>query len=164
MFEVDDALPAELDGARELEEPDLMALADAEIEEILPAAPASDGQGPPVASDILPMMSATDALDDPLDVDSSLQSGGLHRPTVGKESPWAADSRAADEPLHRSTASAAKGPTAPPKATPAEEVVKPPAKRKQPPKKKPPAATPPKKPKDSDELDQEFGSFFEDLQ
>jgi len=163
MLEVEDALPAEPAG--ELAMPDLMALADAEIEEILPAAAESPEQSPPVsppgplgpppADDRLPTMSATDALDEPLEVDSSLQSGG-----PGKESPWAVDSWTAEELRRAPTASVeaellAQPETPPESKTPVKKTAA---------KTKPPAANPTKRPNDGDEMDPEFGSFLEDLQ
>ena len=103
MFEVDAALPAEPAGASESSElamADFMALADADPEEALPAVPARPAQAsppattgprwPPMAVDKLPTRPITSALDEPLEVDSSLQSGvtAWNRPGRLSPKPW----------------------------------------------------------------------------
>lgn len=160
MFEVDEALPAESAGASDSDElaaPGFVAEPDEEPEEALPAEESPLMLQPPAASDVLATMPATGALDDPLEVDSSLQSGGH-----GKASPWAVEPRPMEKPREAPPDSAETGPPAQPEtaseATSAEEVAKPE------PKPKPAAARRPKRPTDSDEMDPEFGSFFEGLQ
>jgi predicted component of type VI protein secretion system len=158
MLEVDEALPAEPAVASEADElamPDFMA--DAVPEEALPAAAAAD--------DSRLTAPVTDGLDEPLEVDSSLQSGGH-----GRESPWAVGPPAVKKPRHAPPASAGRVPTdfaeegppaqpeTPPEATSDEEVAQPPAKERT------PAARPPKEPDYDDDLDAEFGSFLEGLE
>ncbi len=174
MFEVDEALPFESaseSDSGELAMPEILALADADIEEILLAAPAPPSQAPPahptdaqlspLADDKLPTP-ITDVLDEPLDVDSSLQSGG-HR----TESPWATVPPSVEKSQLVPAASAEKGSPArhetPPDANLAEKVAKPPAKKK-PPTANPTPASPTKRPLDAGEMDQEFGSFLEGLE
>jgi pSer/pThr/pTyr-binding forkhead associated (FHA) protein len=72
--------------------PDLMVLADAEVEEVFPAPPASvrhyptAPQRPPVAMEPPTASLATEeVLEDPMEFDSSLQSGGHHvKPPFGR--------------------------------------------------------------------------------
>jgi predicted component of type VI protein secretion system len=181
--EVDETLPtgpADESHYGELAIRDLMAMADADPEEIFPAAPASSPRAPrdsaasspwpPVAIDKLPTVPLGSALDDPLEVDSSLQSGAH-----AKESPWGAELPAVEKPWQApkpsattgQAASAGAGPPAPPETPPegtlAEEVVQPPVKKKPPPKN-PPPANPPKRPTYGEEIDPEFGSFLEGLE
>ncbi len=173
MLEIEEALPAGPASESDLGElamPDFMALADADPEEVLSAAPAPPKQTP-VAKDKLATAPMRDVLDEPMEVDSSLQSGA-HR----QESPWAAEPQIVEKLRRAATASAKKEPAAPaekgppsppempPDVTSAEQDAKPPAKQKPPAKPKPPAAKAPKKPADSDDMDPEFGSFLEDLQ
>ena len=101
-FGVDEALPAEPTSVSELGElamPDFMALADADPEEALPAGPAPAAVAatlprPPVSGDNLPARRIADSPAEPLEVDSSLQSGG-HGTT---ESPWAVQPQAVERP------------------------------------------------------------------
>ncbi len=142
--------------------PDFMALADADLEEVLPAAPASPmptPRGAPTAStgalgprrpDKQPTVPTTDALDAPMEVDSSLQSGSLRQ-----KSPWAATPPAVEKPRNAPPTPVQSEPQ--PLATSVEQVAQPP------PKEKPPAATPTGSVKD-DEGDPEFGSFLEALE
>ena len=171
MREVEEAIPAtpaSESSSGELAVPDFMAMADADIEEILPAAAAPPApapaaaigtigpQWPPVADDKLPTLPTPDVLDDPMEVDSSLQSGGGHGATVGKESRWAAEPQSVEKLRDALRASAQA--ESPADATPGEKVAKPPAKRK------PQAANPPKRPTEGDDMDPEFGSFLEGLE
>ncbi len=167
MHEIDEALPAEPASesiSGDLSISALMALADADPEAVIPAAPprrqapspAPSGtigpQRPPLADHKRPTVPM-----EPLDDDSSLQSGGH-----AKESPWAVESRPMQKPQPalptyspRSEVaedSAGNEPPAPPDATSAEEAAD------------PPAATPPKGPGEVDEMDPEFGSFLEGLE
>jgi len=174
MLEAEEALPfepASESDSGEMPIPDILALADADMEEIFNDPPATPTQAmpadttatqwPPLADDKLPTLPMIDVLDEPLDVDSSLQSGGH-----STESPWAVEPQTVEKPRHSPAASAEKGSPAqretPPNAIPAEKVAKPPAKEKH--STNPPAANPPKRPTDSDELDQEFGSFLAGLE
>ena len=98
-----------------------------------------------------------DALDDPMEVDSSLQSGRHKR-----ESPWATEPPTLEKPGHLPLVPIEKEPPAQlepsPNAMPAEKSVKSPAKGK-------PSTLPSaKKPSQSDEMDPEFGSFLEGLE
>jgi len=99
---------------------------------------------------------APDALDEPLEVDSSLQSGS-HR----KQSPWAIESPLVEDLRQMPLTSAEKAPAAdsemPPDAAPAQQAAK------SPPEAKPPAVRP-RKPSYGEEIDPEFGNFLEDLQ
>jgi predicted component of type VI protein secretion system len=153
--------------------PELMALADADPEEVFPAVPAPPAPAPPavatgpawppVAIDKLPTLPLSHAPDEPMEFDSSLQSGS-HR----TESPWGFEPPAVEKLRHLPRPVAGKGaavptetppavPETPPEAIAAEEA-KPPAKEK------PPAAKPPKMPNYGEEIDPEFGSFLEGLQ
>ena len=167
--------------------PDLMALADADPEQALPAVPAHPApapqaastaptgakdaigrQRPPVSNNKVPKPPVTSALDDPLEVDSSLQSGGL-----GRESPWSSELPALEKALRAPISPAAKAlstwPEPPASASSAEKAAKlapkanPPAKEK-PPVADPAAADPARMPGSSDDLDPEFGNFLEGLE
>ena len=181
MPEVNETLPtagADESHSGDLALPDLMALADADPEELPPAAYVPPPQAlpiaptgsvwPMVAVDKLPTVPLTDVLNDPLDVDSSLQSG-----SHAKESPWAVEPPAVEKPQQSPKVPVRRGPTVPAKTAPpappetspaapvAESVVRPPAKEK--PQKAPPPS-PPKKPTYGEEIDPEFGSFLEGLE
>jgi predicted component of type VI protein secretion system len=172
IFEAEGASPAEPAGEDDssgLAVPDFMALADAEPEEVLPAAPvqappSASGSSlwPPVTGDKRSAKPMDNALDEPMEVDSSLQSGG-HR----NESPWAVRPPSVEEPQPMPVAPPAQGPPVPPE-TPtgvnsSEKAPKPPAKKKDPAASQP-AANPPKKPNYGDEFDPEFGNFLEGLE
>ena len=144
--------------------PDLMALADAEVEEILPDAeieallppaplPPGPSWSPPAYAGpgAAPTM---DVLDAPVEIDSSLQSGG-HR----KSSPWSSDPPDLQKPPALPVVSAAQVPPA------AAETLQAPA-AEPPAKEKARAAKPtlPKKPQEGDDMDPEFGSFLEGLE
>ncbi|MEI8373362.1 MAG: FHA domain-containing protein [Planctomycetota bacterium] len=169
MFEVDEDLPAEPaseSDSGELVMPDVLPPADADIEEIPLAAPAlptqappddsTGAQCPPLADDKLPALPMIDVLGEPLDVDSSLQSG-CH----SAESPWAVEPQSMEKLRHVQAAPAEKGLPAQhetPDIISAEKIAKPPAK------KKPTPANPTKRPNNSDKMDPEFGSFLEGLE
>ena len=115
MFEIDEALPAEPNDASsssDLAMPDLMALADADSEEVLPAG-AAGARWPSVAADKLPTVTMPNAPREPTEFDSSLQSGA-HR----QDSPWSAEPQAGKKRRHGPTGSAGKGPTALPETPP----------------------------------------------
>ena len=187
MLEVNAAVPAgpasEGDSG-ELAMPDFMALADADPEDVLSAPPRpatkaprparAGPKRPPAANDKRSSAPIVDSREEPLEVDSSLQSGAHFQ-----ESPWAAGPRTVGKPRPAPMAPIGKGPSTPAKNVPttpagkgppetppdvnsAEEADQPPAKQKPP--ANPPAARKPRKPADSDEMDPEFGSFLEDLQ
>ena len=162
MVEADEALPAEPVGANESGEfvmADLMAMADVDPDEIPLAAPASPTPTPPaapiwppVANDKLPTVPmSAGPRSEPLEVDSSLQSGGHRQESPGRwrPRPWKNRGARRHRPPRFRRKIAAK---------PAAQE-KPPAKRKRPQPK-----NPPKKPTDSGEMDSAFGSYLEDLQ
>ena len=149
--------------------PDLMALADIDPEQALPAAPVAPApatqaartapvrtkgaigpQRQPVANGKPSPPPVNNALDDPLEVDSSLQSGGL-----GKASPWSTEAPALENALPGPIAPAAKSPPVSKAKTPAHE---------KPPTANPAAQTPARMPGESDDLDPEFGNFLEGLE
>ena len=186
---VDAALPASLGNlsdSGEVAAPNFMELADADPEAVLPPSPSAPLPAPPIAragprppSDGLhnrPASPSVSAMDDPLEVDSSLQSG-CHR----KESPWAGGAPLAMRPLGALGDSAGKAlptsPAAPSEAISAERA-KPSAQQEpstgMPPSPQPsapekprgpekPPANPPRKPSYGEEIDPEFGSFLEGL-
>ncbi len=192
--ELEEALPAPPDDANHAGEGqsddvvELLVLADADAAEVVPVWPeppgaAAGSQWPPVAVDKLPTVPLANSPGEPMEFDSSLQSGG-HR----TESPWGIDPPAVDKPRAVPPASAGKRPPprrrtppiepetppaapetplaepgTPPDATAAEEAAKPTAKEK-PTAARPTAAIPPKKPSYGEEIDPEFGSFLEGLQ
>ncbi len=172
------AAPADDSPSGELSIPDLMVLADADLDAVIPAAPAPRGQGPafpgaspwppPVAVDMLPTIPMTDALDEPMEVDPSLQSGG-HRQLGGhrRESPWGAEPPDVEGLQHLPLALAAKGPPEGPESLPettlAQDDAEEPADAK-PRAANPPLAKPHQRPSYDDEIDPEFGSFLDGLQ
>ncbi|MGA2256266.1 MAG: FHA domain-containing protein [Thermoguttaceae bacterium] len=161
------AKPARKSESSEIVIPNFTDLADADPEAVLPArslAPTQESPPfvrnaslwPPASIDNLPTVPLTDAMDEPLEVDSSLQSGSHHR-----ESPWAVDPPLMEKLRQMPLASVGKEPPVqpetPPDTTSAETIAK------SPPKEKPPA-NPPKKPSYGEEIDPEFGSFLESLE
>ncbi|MGO9115558.1 MAG: FHA domain-containing protein, partial [Thermoguttaceae bacterium] len=176
--EVDGTLPAESPAeshSGELAMPSLMALADADIEEVLPPARALSRQAPPafptgslwpppVAVDKLPTTPMTGVLDEPMEADSSSQPGGRR-----KESPWGVEPPTVERAWSEPPDIAGKGAPAQPGVLPEpilaenENVAEPPANEK-PSATNPPPAELSKRPNYGDEIYPEFGSFLEGLQ
>ena len=101
----------------------------------------------------------TDALDEPVEVDSSLQSGG-HR----RQSPWGVEPPNLGRSQRPPLASAVEGPPESlPEATLAEDDADEPAEER-PRAANPTPANPRKMPSYDDEIDPEFGSFLDGLQ
>jgi hypothetical protein len=176
----DDSQPAGPDSESEIAMPDFMALADAEAEELIPSEPAtpassesdvlSGSKWPPrVARDKLPTIPLPEVLREPLEVDSSLQSGNHLR-----ESPWAAEPPLIDKLRPAAPASGNRGPPAQPEVSaeagageepaPPPVAEDPPQKNNPPARKKPKPANLPKRASYGEEIDPEFGSFLEGLQ
>jgi predicted component of type VI protein secretion system len=179
--DVDAALPpssADLSDSGEMAVPNFMELADANPEAVfppLPAAPIAQA-GPRLPSAGFhnqPTRPLASAMDEPLEVDSSLQSG-CHR----KESPWAGGPPLVMRPLGALDDSAGKALRALPEAISAAKAK--PSARQEPPTEMPPSsqkpsapqtpraseeppANPPQKPSYSEEIDPEFGSFLDGL-
>ena len=163
MREAEEAVPADSSSgglSGEFPMPDLMALADADPDEILPPLPmhpaaaqaaAPGATAPPPVADHAPQPPGplADALAEPAEVDSSLQSGGL-----AKDSAWAAEPHVPTPPRQVPTASSTKAepgqPERPPEATTAKKGDKSPPK-------------PQRGPGQGDDMDPEFGSFLEGL-
>jgi predicted component of type VI protein secretion system len=147
--------------------PDLMALADVHDDEVLPVWPAPPAPGPaagggspwpPPAIDKVPTVPPGRSPYEPLEFDSSLQSGS-HR----AESPWGAEPPAVEKLRQIARASMRKVPPPQPEKPPEAPAVEEPVKEK-PPAANPPAVSPPKKSTYNDDMDTEFGSFLEGLQ
>jgi hypothetical protein len=161
------AEPAEASPADELSIPGLMDLADGDLDDDY-AETRSDPDGssieppsgllwpPPVAIDKLPTIPMAGALDEPLEVDSSIQSGGYR-----KESPWGATPPVVegDGPLPETPARKQRyaQPEIPPEAISADD-------GDEPPLPSPPTINRSKKLGYSDEIDPEFGTFLDGLQ
>jgi len=163
--------PANRSESSEIEIPNFMDLADADPEAVIPdlperpQVPAALGNGsrrPPTASGPPPTVQLG-AIDEPLEVDSSLQSGSHH-----KESPWAIESPLVEKLRQMPLTSPSKEPSARPE-TPPDAISDEPdaalaeAPSQRPPRVKPPAPSP-KKASYGEEIDPEFGSFLEGLE
>ena len=122
MRGADEAMSAEVadeNDSEELAVPDFMALADADIDEILPEMPAVPDEpapaarrrspSPQAACDKLATAPTSNVLDEPSEVDSSLQSGGYT-----KASPWSGSSATAQGPRPTPMAPSSPGPSAAP--------------------------------------------------
>jgi len=164
--QVPPAKPANRSESSEIVIPNFMDLADADPEAVIPALPAgnpmnhgtvpTDLRRPLPADDDLSKLPSSDAMDEPLEIDSSLQSGS-HR----KESPWAVEPPLLEKlrqmPLNPARNEPPAEPELPSDAPSAEKAAKPPTKTKWP-------AIRPKKPSYGEEIDPEFGNFLEGLE
>ncbi len=160
-LQLDEALtvgPVDESEAGELAPSNLMDRAGSGFGAAIPPAPAPAGHGqpafvagslwpPPVAVDMLPTIPIGDAPNEPMEVDSCLQSGGH-----GKTSPWAIE----PPPM------ASLGENELREPNPAEDDANARVQEHQP--EVNPSATRQTRPSYGDELDPEFGSFLEGLQ
>jgi hypothetical protein len=161
-----EALPAGPASESEVAMPDIMALADAEVEEVFPAEPTDrqqDSTGaeapwPPITPEKLPTVPLPANLLNPPATDNNNQPAGGHR----RESPWAIEPPDVEGLWHAATASAGNVPVphpeSPPEVPASEKDAPPPASEA------PPAADASKRPSYGEEIDPEFGSFLEGLQ